>query len=514
MRCVPSILSSVLAVSVLAPIALAHPGGGDAKDSALTLPTSVRSPQSLPYNVLGGDVALVTASTCVAGVRGADGAASNQGAVESFELQSDGWTFIERVQPTGLAAGDQFGEVVAGNAAWLAASATRHDASGADAGAVWVYHREGALWRFPQKLVPGMGADGARFGSALAMSDDRLAIGSQSAAGGTVTIYRLIGQSWQFEQTIANPSPGLGDRFGDALALDAERLIVGDPLDDTNTTDRGAVFVFTNTGRSWQLASTLSPLSTADRQYFGRSLALTATRLAIGANGADAADGTSASGMVEVFDLLGGNWLRAAELRPAPAVVGGHFGWDLALDDDTIVVGEPGFGSESEGALIGRVHVFERQLSGLWLPLARIQAVTAATNDLFGASVACEGGRMVASAPGREGQRGEVLAVDLAIDCDQDQMPDALQIAADAALDCNGDLVLDACQPDSDVDGVPNACDCPADLNGDGIVGSVDVSLLLANWNRFGQCSADIDGDGWVTAGDLSLLLVRWGGCK
>ncbi|MFN9940684.1 MAG: hypothetical protein ACK56I_14520, partial [bacterium] len=127
-----------------------------------------------------------------------------------------------------------------------------------------------------------------------------------------------------------NPTPAQGDRFGDSIALEGDRLLIGAPFDDEGAIDRGAVYTYSSNGRSWQLQSTLLPMSTSDRQYFGRSIAIRNTRAAIGANGADALDGTSASGMVEVYVFVGASWSRSGELRPETAADGGQFGWDVS----------------------------------------------------------------------------------------------------------------------------------------------------------------------------------------
>ncbi|MEY2715232.1 MAG: hypothetical protein RIT24_1575 [Planctomycetota bacterium] len=495
----------ILASLVVTPVAVG--------DTAV-LPALIRSPQASPYNVFGGDVALATPTACAVGVRGADGSASNQGAVDCFELKVDGWTFIERLQPIDLAAGDQFGESIAADANWLVVGGTRHDASGVDSGAVWVYRREAGLWRFPQRLIPGMGSDGARFGSAVAVSGGRLAVGAPlGGVAGTVSVYKLVGTDWQLEQTILNPTPAQGDRFGDSIALEGDRLLIGAPFDDEGAIDRGAVHAYSSNGRSWQLQSTLLPMSASDRQYFGRSIAIRNTRAAIGANGADALDGTSASGMVEVYDFVGTSWSRSGELRPETAVAGGHFGWDVAIEAETIVVGEPGYGTATSPALIGRARVFARQPSSQWIPVTSILALQPAANDVFGASVAFASGRLVASAPGRLGQEGAVMSLNLGADCDQNQVSDVLQIAGDPALDCNGDLVLDTCQPDTDADGIPNACECPWDLNGDGFVSSADLSFILTEWGNYGQGPADVNRDLRVDAQDIAVFLSNWGAC-
>lgn len=501
--------------SALAILSAAAAVGSVACADSIVLEPALHSPLLAPFDVFGGDVVLATPALCAVGVRGADGTALNMGAVDTFDLKDGAWTFLERLQPAGLLAGDQFGESLAADGSWLAVSATRHDASGADAGAVWVYQREGPYWRNPQKLLPGMGSDGMRFGESLALAEGVLAIGAPGAApAGAVLLYRVVDGVWQLDDTVVNPTPADGDRFGDAVAVDATRLLVGDPFDDAGATDRGAVHFYTQVGKNWQFGATLLPMSASDRQYFGHSLSMRGTRLAVGSYGADALNGTQSSGLVEIHDFVGAAWSRSGELRPATAVTGGNFGWDVALEAEMVVVGEPGYSGSAGGSdRLGRAHVFTRQVSGQWTPLTAIEASAAVAQDVFGAAVAIASGRLVAAAPGRDGQRGATLFANLQRDCDQDLVLDILQIAAHPSLDCDGDLLLDACQPDTNGDGVPNACDCPSDLNGDGVVGSADIVFILTEWGNYGQGPADISGDARVDGLDVALLLSAWGLC-
>jgi hypothetical protein len=501
--------------SALAILSAAAAVGSVACADSIVLEPALHSPLLAPFDVFGGDVVLATPALCAVGVRGADGTALNMGAVDTFDLKDGAWTFLERLQPAGLLAGDQFGESLAADGSWLAVSATRHDASGADAGAVWVYQREGPYWRNPQKLLPGMGSDGMRFGESLALAEGVLAIGAPGAApAGAVLLYRVVDGVWQLDETVVNPTPADGDRFGDAVAVDATRLLVGDPFDDAGATDRGAVHFYTQVGKNWQFGATLLPMSASDRQYFGHSLSMRGTRLAVGSYGADALNGTQSSGLVEIHDFVGAAWSRSGELRPATAVTGGNFGWDVALEAEMVVVGEPGYSGSAGGSdRLGRAHVFTRQVSGQWTPVTAIEASAAMAQDVFGAAVAIASGRLVAAAPGRDGRRGATLFANLQRDCDQDLVLDILQIAADPSLDCDGDLLLDACQPDTNGDGVPNACDCPSDLNGDGVVGSADIVFILTEWGNYGQGPADISGDARVDGLDVALLLSAWGLC-
>lgn len=85
-------------------------------------------------------------------------------------------------------------------------------------------------------------------------------------------------------------------------------------------------------------------------------------------------------------------------------------------------------------------------------------------------------------------------------DCDGDDRPDLLEIAADPSLDANGDGALDAC-----------ARAHPGDVNGDGRVDAADIALLLNAWGT-SDASADLDGSGVVDAADLSAVLSGWTG--
>ena len=88
-------------------------------------------------------------------------------------------------------------------------------------------------------------------------------------------------------------------------------------------------------------------------------------------------------------------------------------------------------------------------------------------------------------------------------DCDEDGVPDALEILSDPALDADWDGVLDQCPPI-----------VPEDLDQDGRVNGVDLGLMLSSWGPVGGTAtrADINGDGIVDGADFSRLLAGWTG--
>jgi hypothetical protein len=89
------------------------------------------------------------------------------------------------------------------------------------------------------------------------------------------------------------------------------------------------------------------------------------------------------------------------------------------------------------------------------------------------------------------------------VDCDADNAPDPLEIAANPDLDLDGNGVLDTCTIN------------PADLDRNGIVGASDLALLLDAWGNVGRPTAgtgDLNTDGIVDASDLTDFLVAWAG--
>ena len=99
------------------------------------------------------------------------------------------------------------------------------------------------------------------------------------------------------------------------------------------------------------------------------------------------------------------------------------------------------------------------------------------------------------------------------VDCNQNGVWDATELAMGFATDCDANGVPDSCQPDSNGDGVPDSCGCFADLNSDHWVSGADLVALLTNWGQPGPRPEDLDGSGVVDAGDMGLLLASWGAC-
>jgi|LauGreDrversion4_2_1035121.scaffolds.fasta_scaffold44534_3 hypothetical protein len=94
-------------------------------------------------------------------------------------------------------------------------------------------------------------------------------------------------------------------------------------------------------------------------------------------------------------------------------------------------------------------------------------------------------------------------ACDLAvIDCDQDNVEDALAIASGSVTDVN-------------TNGVPDLCDCLGNVNDDRVVDGADIGAVLSGWGSApADTRLDPNRDGAVDGADLGILLSQWGPCS
>ena len=149
------------------------------------------------------------------------------------------------------------------------------------------------------------------------------------------------------------------------------------------------------TDPDWQVTtSKLTPADSVAGQRFGRAVAASGDRILIGAL-EDAENGTSA-GAAYVYEFDGGAWSQQAKLLPGDPNEFQRFGWSVALDGDTAVVGVPHDDEAHFDA--GAVYVFSYD-GAQWAQDAKLVASDGTYQDQFGASVAVRGNVIAVGAP-------------------------------------------------------------------------------------------------------------------
>jgi hypothetical protein len=258
-----------------------------------------------------------------------------------------------KLVPSNPSGASDFGDSVAlssdGNVALIGAPLDQNQgATVPQAGAAWVFFRNGTTWSQGSRLIPNNAIvatndHGSFFGGSVALSGD----GSTALIGGWFD-NNFAGATWVFSTSgtqIAKLTPtdetGSG-AFGKAVAISNDgstALIAG--------TDQGAAWVFTRSGSTWSqqgLKLTPSDGNAGGGGSFGSAVALSqnGNTALIGGSGDSSQDGAA-----WVFTRSGTNWgQQGPKLRPSDEVnapSGGGFGSSVALsaDGNTALIGGP-----------------------------------------------------------------------------------------------------------------------------------------------------------------------------
>jgi trimeric autotransporter adhesin len=333
------------------------------------------------------------------------GGANNSGAVYVFVRDEVAvWSQQAYVKASNTGSEDRFGRSVAlsNDGDTLAVGAWQEDSNattvggnGADnsasnAGAAYVYVRNGLGTWFPQAYVKASNAQAEdAFGWSVALSGDgnTLAVGAEREDGGSpgvggdedddsatnagavyVFVRSGIG-AWSQQAYVKASNPGPNDGFGYTVALseNGNTLAVGAPREassatgingdqtDDSAVGAGAVYVLARNGAGmWSQQAYVKASNAQGDDRFGTSVVLShdGRTLAVGAWQEDGAavglqgrqtDGMEDAGAAYVFVREGGGgmWRQQAYVKAPNPGVDDSFGWGIAISGDagTLVVG-------------------------------------------------------------------------------------------------------------------------------------------------------------------------------
>jgi hypothetical protein len=299
---------------------------------------------------------------------------------------------------------DHFGYSVAIDGNTAVVGAFEKDGANPDVGAVYVFQRSGNEWPLQAQLTTPTTVQDARFGRAVAISGDTIAVGAPfddhaQATSGAVYIFTRSGTVWTQRAKLGADATS-GDRFGWSVALEGSTLAVGAPTDETTgAANAGALFVFTGSGATWtQQGAALAASTPEESDLLGSSIAISGDVLVAGAEGEDQTNVDS--GAAYVFTRSAGVWTERARLRAAAPGENNLFGHSVAVDGGTLVVGEPGRVSNTGGA-----HVFVGS-GASWSLQQFLTPADAAEGDAFGHAVALRGDLALVGAYNEEDSSG------------------------------------------------------------------------------------------------------------
>jgi regulation of enolase protein 1 (concanavalin A-like superfamily) len=398
--------------------------------------------------------------------------AGGAGAAYVFVRSGTTWSQQAYLKASNTGAEDEFGWAVAISGDTIVVGARFEDGNGRgvdppdnnlvpEAGAAYVFVRSGTTWSQQAYLKAsntGLGADeGDRFGSSVAISDDTVLIGAPSEDGsgtgvdpmdndllnraGAAYVFVRSGTSWSQQAYLKASNTGVADQFGCSVAVHGDTVVVGafdergsgmgiNPPDDDAAFGAGAAYVFVRSGTTWSQQAYLKGSNTNGNDHFGAndefgfSVAVSGDTVVVGARleGVNVLNDSLSrpSGAVYVFTRSGTTWSQQAHLQASNGGVRDDFGWSVAVDGNTLIVGA--FSEDGSGAGVdpmhndaasnaGAAYVFLRS-GTTWSQQAYLKASNTDGHDHFGGSVAVSGDIVLVGAGDESGSGSGINPVD------------------------------------------------------------------------------------------------------
>lgn len=193
-------------------------------------------------------------------------------------------------------------------------------------------------------------------------------------------------------------------KYGEAVAISGDTIVVGvtgestDPdsvngIPNSDAPSSGAVFVYVKVGSQWVQQAYLKASNAAQTALFGYSVAIDGDTIVVGAPEEDGNEEawTWNYGAAYVFKRTGETWVEQAYLRSSNVQTGQKFGSSVDVDGDTVVVGAPN----------DAAYVFVRSGSS-WTEQATLESSVVGFNQYFGSSVGVSGETIVVGAWGED----------------------------------------------------------------------------------------------------------------
>ena len=364
----------------------------------------------------------------------------NMGSAYIFEKTGiDNWEFVQKISNSDQDDYDRFGWSVSiwGEFAVIGSYGEDHDAddgaSLSKAGSAYVFHRgEDGVWTEMQKLVASDRDVDDQFGWAVDIYDSTIVIGAHheghNASGGAYEFHAgsaylfdlsAVDNVWYESQKIVGsdraddivypdgrPDPtdeDVSDLFGGSVAIWGDYLVVGSHMHDYGPGgvgtgahwNQGAAYVFERVGGVWTEANKIQSSIRHSWDRFGYAVDIDSSIVMVGVWSEDESEFEAASlknaGGVYVFERDGaGDWLQIQKLDASDRTTGDHFGKNVAIDGDYLVVGAEQEDIDGDGGLgdtlsnAGAAYIFIKDEAGVWSEIQKITASDRRNTDLFG----------------------------------------------------------------------------------------------------------------------------------
>lgn len=252
-----------------------------------------------------GDAVAIDGDTLVVGAYGEDNYA---GAAYVFVYDGTNWSQQAYLKASNTGANDYFGRAVAIDGDTVVVGAYLEDSNnGAPSGdelnasgAAYVFVYAAGFWTEQALLKAPIAEADEYFGAAVAVSGDTVVVGAYGKDTGVVNagaayVFVRDGPSWSQQAYLKASNTGAGDYFGRAVAISGDTVVVGAYQEDSNATgidgddnnnsatDSGAAYVFVRDDINWSQQAYLKASNTENDDQFGYAVTISGDTVVVGA---------------------------------------------------------------------------------------------------------------------------------------------------------------------------------------------------------------------------------------
>ena len=175
-----------------------------------------------------------------------------------------------------------------------------------------------------------------------------------------------------------NASEAIPDNiFGFSVSIDGDYAVVGEDYSSLN----GSAYIFKREGTTWTKEAKLTASDSALGNAFGYSVAINGDTVIIGAPGV-----IEWTGAAYIFTRTGTTWTQQAKLIASDGLIGDEFGFSVSINGDYALIGASYGGTGWSGS----AYVFKRTGTS-WAQEAKLSASDGQPEDQYGWSVSISG---------------------------------------------------------------------------------------------------------------------------
>ncbi|MGB8342190.1 MAG: FG-GAP repeat protein [Chthoniobacterales bacterium] len=194
---------------------------------------------------------------------------------------------------------------------------------------------------------------------------------NSEANAGAAYVFVRNGTTWTQQAYLKASNTDASDLFGFSVAVSGDTVVIGTPFESSNATGvngdqannsaifAGAAYVFVRNGTTWSQQAYLKASNTDPHDSFGVSVAVSSDTVVVGAknegsnatgiNGDEADNSLARPGAAYVFVRSGVTWSQQAYVKASNTEEEDAFGGSVAASGDTVVVGAIGEDSSATG---------------------------------------------------------------------------------------------------------------------------------------------------------------------